>query len=272
MQKQIFPIIADEKKLPFYVVGVGIEQWQFPLDRPYGYEFPQILITVKGEGEITAEGKTEKLAPNTIIYIPPNTPHSYSGISKDWYLDWICFSGADTLPLLEKWGLNRYACTVGCDCGRIRQSLAKAYYTIVGDKLYGNHYASAILYDLLIEYRRIAGNRLSAKENGSSASMADVLQFVEENYGSQIKLSGLAEIAGVTEQHLCRLFKKNLGMRPMEYLAKLRIRHAKEMLVYSEKSIAEIAEATGFPDNSYFTVVFKKYEGLTPMEYRGTKN
>lgn len=271
MQKQIFPIIADEGELPFYIVGVGVEQWQFPLDRPEGYEFPQILVSANGEGEISIGGKTEKLAEGAVIYIPPHCPHSYHAAVKDWYLDWICFSGSEAIPLLEKWGLNRYQ-SINGGSERIRQAIAKAYYTIIGDRLYGNHYASAILYDILIEYRRLAGNRLSARESGSSASMAEVLKFIEENYSSPVKLPTLAEIAGVTEQHLCRLFKKNLGMRPMEYLAKLRIRHAKELLVYSEKSIAEIAEETGFVDNSYFTVVFKKYEGMTPGEYRGSQN
>lgn len=70
------------------------------------------------------------------------------------------------MPLLEKWGLNSYQSISG-GSQRIRQDIAKAYYTIIGDKLYGNHYASAVLYDILIEYRRIAGNRLSAGEGGS---------------------------------------------------------------------------------------------------------
>ena len=105
----------------------------------------------------------------------------------------------------------------------------------------------------------------------STAALADVLQYIEKNYSGQIKLGDMAQTAGITEQHLCRLFKKNFQMRPMEYLAKVRIQHAKEMLVYSEKNISEIARAAGFPDNSYFSALFKKYEGTTPGEYRGIK-
>ena len=57
--------------------------------------------------------------------------------------------------------------------------------------------------------------------------MADVLQYIEEHYPEQIKLNELAKIAGVSEQHLCRLFKKNFQLRPMEYLAQVRVQHAK---------------------------------------------
>lgn len=105
-----------------------------------------------------------------------------------------------------------------------------------------------------------------------SAAMAYVLQHIEEKYALQIKLCDLAAAAGVSEQHLCRLFKKNFGLTPIEYLTKVRLQHAKEQLIYSPKSIGEISLDTGFPDSSYFTVVFKKYEKTTPGEYRGSRS
>ena len=57
MQKQIFPVISIEKELPFYVIGVGIECWQFPIERPSGYQYPQIFVSRKGEGILTVNGK-----------------------------------------------------------------------------------------------------------------------------------------------------------------------------------------------------------------------
>ena len=51
MYKQIYPVIGDEKNLPFYVVGLGLESWQFPIKRADGYEYPQIFLSRSGEGE-----------------------------------------------------------------------------------------------------------------------------------------------------------------------------------------------------------------------------
>lgn len=271
MQKQVFPIIGDEKDLPFYIVGIGVECWQYPVNRTGGYEYPQILVTNEGEGEITVNGTTVKLPENSVFYIPPHLPHEYHSLSDSWIVSRVCFSGSEVLPLLEKWKLNKYAYFLSTDAERMKRIISKAYYTIKSDKIYGNHYASAQLYDLLIEYRKIAENRQSELTSVSTAALADVLRYIEKNYSGQIKLGDMAQAAGITEQHLCRLFKKNFQMRPMEYLAKVRIQHAKEMLVYSEKNISEIAKATGFPDNSYFSALFKKYEGITPGEYRGVK-
>lgn len=271
MLKQIYPVIGDEKELPFYVVGIGIESWQYPVKRPDGYEYPQIFIAVEGEGEITIDGETTKIMPGTVFFIPPYCPHSYHGITDSWYLNWICFSGYDAVPLLDRLKLNRFRCFPNCDEERLRRIMNKIYYTIKSDKLYGNHYASAHLYDLLIEYRKIADNRLSAVYNSHTIALADVLQFIDEHYSSHIKLADLAQVAGVTEQHLCRLFKKNFQLRPMEYLAQVRVQHAKDLLVYSDRSIAEISAETGFQDSSYFSVVFKKYENVSPGEYRKIK-
>ncbi|MDO4944987.1 MAG: AraC family transcriptional regulator [Ruminococcus sp.] len=271
MLKQIYPVIGDEKDLPFYEVGIGVECWQYPVKRPDGYEYPQIFISRIGEGEITIDGTTVKLPEGCVFYIPPHCPHSYHAVTDSWYLNWVCLGGAEVIPLLEKWNLNKFHAFPGCDSERMHRIMNRTYYTIKSDKLYGNHYASAQLYDLLIEYRKIADNRLSSFYTAHSVALADVLQFIEEHYSNQIKLNDLAKVAGVTEQHLCRLFKKNFQLRPMEYLAQVRIAHAKDLLVYSDKSIGEICEETGFQDSSYFSVVFKKYENVTPGEYRKIK-
>lgn len=268
MQKQVFPIIGDEKELPFYIVGIGVECWQYPVNRTGGYDYPQILVTKEGEGEITVNGGTVKLPENSVFFIPAHLPHEYHSLSDSWIISWECFSGSQAEPLLDKWGLGKYAYFLSADTERMNCIITKAYYTIKSDKIYGNHYASAELYDLLIEYRKIAENRQSELSSVSTAALADVLQYIEEKYSGAIKLGDLAQTAGITEQHLCRLFKKNFKMRPMEYLTKVRLQHAKEMLIYSEKNISEIAKAAGFPDSSYFSAQFKKHEGVTPGEYR----
>ena len=68
MQKEIFPIIGNEKELPFYVVGIGIECWQYPVNRTGGYEYPQLFVAREGEGEVTVGG------PRHCIFYPRRLP------------------------------------------------------------------------------------------------------------------------------------------------------------------------------------------------------
>lgn len=269
MLKQIFPVIGDEKKLPFYVVGVGVDCYQSAVSREEGHSIPQLFVARSGVGEITVNGETIRIVENTVFYLPAGCKHSYRPLSDNWYLDWVSFSGSVCTQLLEKWGFAGFECFSNADTERMHRIVNKMYYTLCSDKLYGNHYASAQLYDLLIEYRRAADKRVSAMYSSKPYALADVLEFIEEHYAEHLKLSDLAQVADVTEQHLCRLFKKSFKLRPMEYLTQVRLAHAKDMLTYSDKTISEISDETGFQDSSYFSVVFKKHENMTPGEYRG---
>ncbi len=78
----------------------------------------------------------------------------------------------------------------------------------------------------------------------------------------------LAELAGVTPQHLCRVFKDSMNMRPNEYLTQRRLQEAKRLLQRNELSVSEIAARSGFSDAGYFSTVFRKHEGVSPIEYK----
>lgn len=102
MQKQFYPIIGTEKALPFYIIGIGVSCWQFPVSRPEGYDYPQLFVCLEGEGEVTVDGKTVKIMPDSIFYIPPHCPHEYRAMTHSWYLDWVCFDGKQALELLKE--------------------------------------------------------------------------------------------------------------------------------------------------------------------------
>ena len=67
MQKQFYPVIGTEKALPFYIIGIGVSCWQFPVSRPEGYDYPQLFVCLEGEGEVTVDGKTVKIMPDSKI-------------------------------------------------------------------------------------------------------------------------------------------------------------------------------------------------------------
>lgn len=271
MQKQVYPNLDFEKKLPFYIVGIGVDCWQFPVERHNGYEYPQLFVSREGEGEIFFEGRQVKITPDSIFYIPPNCPHEYHALTRSWYVDWICFDGTQALNILEEWQLNRFIYFLECGAEHMHELMDKAFYTIKSDKKYGNYYASAQLYEMLLEYRKLADDKFPYINKTGFDAVAKALRFMEDNFRKPLKLADIAQTAEMSEQHLCRLFKKSMQTSPVDYLNKLRISRAKELLSYSEKNVAEIAAETGFSDSSYFSVVFKRYEGISPAEYRKIK-
>lgn len=265
-----YPIIGQEKELPFYVFGVGIQYWQFPTLREAGFEHPQILYCTKGEGKLIVDGMTYTITPNTAFYLPTNVKHEYYSITDEWYTNWIAFDGFAVEKTLKTFGLSNAAVFTLTDTERLYRILKQIHYTLRSDSLYGNYHASTFLYEYLIEFNRIINNKISANYP-SSNTMTTIMNYINQNYSSEITLENLCEISGITGQHMCRLFKQHLNSRPMEYIAKKRLQEAKRLLRITHKSIAEIASAVGYNDSTYFSMIFKRYEKVTPTEYRKSK-
>ncbi len=95
-----------------------------------------------------------------------------------------------------------------------------------------------------------------------------VLKYIEGQGAKSITNSKLATVAGMSTNAFVRLFGDTMKTPPQQYIMEERLRKACMLLGYSEMTIDEIAEATGFCDRYYFTRMFKKYRNVSPAEYR----
>ena len=96
--------------------------------------------------------------------------------------------------------------------------------------------------------------------------MPEILHYINLNYHKKIKLDNLALIANQSKFNFIRLFKKNIGITPFEYINLQRSIHAKRYL-REGKSIIETSLSTGYFDQSHFNLYFKRYVGLSPKDY-----
>jgi AraC family transcriptional regulator len=90
-------------------------------------------------------------------------------------------------------------------------------------------------------------------------------------FNDPLTLMGIAEVAGVHPTHLARAFKKHYRCTVGDYLRRLRLDWASKQLANSEDSVAEIAVAAGFYDQSHFIHTLKRLTGLTPAEIRASR-
>lgn len=96
-----------------------------------------------------------------------------------------------------------------------------------------------------------------------------VVRYINENYGnSSVNVSAIADAFSLGIPNLSRLFKKSMGIGPLEYLQLLRIGKAKRLLEDGDENLKEIIGKVGFDNDVSFIRVFKKYEGITPGQYR----
>ncbi|MDQ0901011.1 MULTISPECIES: response regulator [unclassified Paenibacillus] len=95
-----------------------------------------------------------------------------------------------------------------------------------------------------------------------------VQRMIEEKYSTSFKMSDLAKEVNFTEPYLSSLFKKETGETMIDYMIRIRMKKARELLKDANVKIYEVADAIGYSDPNYFAKLFKKIEGIYPQEYR----
>ncbi|MEG0873850.1 MAG: helix-turn-helix domain-containing protein [Clostridiales bacterium] len=126
------------------------------------------------------------------------------------------------------------------------------------------------LKDLLSETnKRFINHYLSNKELTNRDIIFQAMHYIRMNY-SDISLGDVAHAVSLNPAYLSNLFKKETGTSYSNYLNKIRIEEAKRLL-RQNYSISETAQEVGFSDQSYFTNVFRKYEGISPNRWRNNQ-
>lgn len=108
----------------------------------------------------------------------------------------------------------------------------------------------------------------SVKNNPRQVLIQTVLQFIEQNYQTNITLNDVAQKVYLSPSYLSSLITSETGKNFIDILNETRIQQAIELLKDPQKKIAEIAHAVGFKEAQYFTITFKKYMDITPRDYR----
>ncbi len=125
---------------------------------------------------------------------------------------------------------------------------------------------SGYLYQLL--FQLAYGKNTYVPHKYADARITQIIQYINENYNQITDISQIAEQFYISKYHLCRFFRKSLGIPLMSYLNSIKISKACEMIKGGCGNMTKIAIDCGFNSSSYFCKVFKKEKGISPSEYR----
>ncbi len=116
---------------------------------------------------------------------------------------------------------------------------------------------NALLFELFDEIEKKSDNR----------TLKTVIEYINNNFTKPISTEELESLCNLSRAQMYRIFKKEMGMSPVEYRNSLRIESAKTLLYSEECSVGEISEMLGFESIYYFDRVFKKFTGYSPGNY-----
>lgn len=94
------------------------------------------------------------------------------------------------------------------------------------------------------------------------------VNYIKNNFERDIALADIARFVFLSPSYFTRAFKEETGVSPINYLLKIRVERAKELLRETQMKISDIALSVGFANQQRFNEIFKKYAGLTPLQYR----
>jgi len=94
------------------------------------------------------------------------------------------------------------------------------------------------------------------------------MAYIHEHYAEPVTREDVARHVSVSEDYLTRCFRQEMGVTPMAYLNRYRVKQARALLAAGEKNVTEVAFAVGFSDSNYFSRVFRQEVGMSPSAYR----
>lgn len=127
----------------------------------------------------------------------------------------------------------------------------------------------AELLDIIEQFMVMVEQQVSEHQDQSQANtLNQIIDFIHDNYEQDISLAELAERFHMNYSYLSWYFKQRTNENLTAYINKVRVEKAKELLKYTDETISQISTKIGFSEHNYFSKVFKKFVGMTPIEYR----
>jgi AraC-like DNA-binding protein len=234
--------------------------------RDHGSEQYILLYCVDGRGWVRVGDKEYLLVPNTFFIIPRHVPHHYGSSGQDaWSIYWVHFSG-DHAPLMY----SRYeAGGGGVKVIPFSEERVHLFENLI---LSLEHDAGiASLEAAYISLVQLIGSFIYlATEKGGSESdrISASIGYMKENLHKAILITELASLSNYSVSRYSELFKQRTGFSPIHYLIQLRIQRSCQYLYFTTMNIKEICKETGFEDPYYFSRMFRKQIGVSPVVYR----
>lgn len=150
-----------------------------------------------------------------------------------------------------------------------RKQLHDAYF---GSKvMQQKQYDSMVrLLSIFAEHLSILSNQISLRqENSEPPVITRAKRFIEEHHGEDLSLGQVAKAVNTSTFYFCKIFKKATGLNFTDYVSRLRIEKAKNLLLNPNLRVSEIAFEVGFQSLTHFNRVFRRVVGQSPTDYRG---
>ncbi|SFG92142.1 AraC family transcriptional regulator [Sporolactobacillus nakayamae] len=232
----------------------------------------ELILFTGGSGTIAIDKRHYSIKKGMLCYISPGLHHTFEPEAGPGGFLSVHFSCAEVEWSQNQWtiheGMKQLMKKTGkqlMDSYEVEASFRRLT-TCWNEKKPGYPFAARTLLQQL--FLAIADNVRKQNQNfASSLKVERIVDYMQRNLSKHITLEELAELVQLSSTYLTRIFKESTGYSVIAYFNQMKIDKAKELLLDGDHKVKDVAHLLGFADEFYFSRLFKRSEGISPIDY-----
>lgn len=260
---------GTDEKLPFRTLSITHMSYDANWHSILHYHnFTEIFYCLEGEGYLQTDYGREKIKQNSLIVVNPYIEHTEHTLETK-NLEYIVI-GVEGPEVVFANHPNNHGLYHFHDYER---EFYRIMQSIIIESNRAEHYSNTIndyyVNIMMLKLQNLTKSKLKQKLDVIlSPSVTLAKNYIDSHFSRNITLEMLEKHSHISRFHLSHLFKKELGIAPINYLISVRLKNAAELLTSTGMTITQISQSSGFNSASYFTNKFKTIYGIAPSDYR----
>lgn len=231
-----------------------------------------LIYCAKGRGWCKIDGTQHEVRAGSLLVIPPHTPYAFGADPiRPWTTPWVQMTGENIGLLLKELGVT--VRTPILNLGDDPQ-IVSLFENAVSVASTGGPCATTKMFHVaqsvghLLAFINSRRRQPAQPSSDPKERIARCVEYMKRNLGERLQLDQLAAQCCLSTSRFGSLFREATGETPMEYLTRLRMERACELLTDTEQPIKEIAMQVGYPDPYWFSNAFRSLHAMSPSEFR----
>jgi AraC-like DNA-binding protein len=269
-----FNLSPNERDLTVLFSGEGKP---FPEHKtgPSVHDYYLIHTVLDGEGLFQSGNFSQLCRAGDTFVIFPGSLFSYQADrNTPWHYVWVALQGQAVMQLLSEIGITQekpllhteYMTEIYSLYERIRLSFQQSAYPRL-ESLEASGWLRLLLHHFGLANRSILSAHPREMSDLIDRQIDQAIRWITLQFHQQISIDHMASTLGYHRAHLSKAFKQKTGLSPKQYLLKVRMDKAMELLE-GYLTIDQVSSSVGFNDSFYFSRQFRKWSGMSPSEYR----
>jgi AraC-like DNA-binding protein len=272
----------EERRFPF---KISIQQDRLFLVEPHWHEHLEFIKIIQGPVRLQIDSHSFDAETGDIYFINSCQVHAVTslpgvrGLVQGMVFDKSLLLSPDSLEIKHLLSLflrscstiNRYEQTHPI-WPELNAEMDRAYREYIHAEVGHEYTILSCVYRVITPLLRLHQQDLNRHAPRQYAAqymrLKPAVDYMEAHFADKVYMEHVCRQINLNPYYFSTLFKKVFGIPPVQYLTKVRVDHAKRLLLDPQRSITEIAERCGFCNINYFDKVFKEQSGFTPLEFR----